>query len=103
MNRVYIIYIVISKYHPPIHCQRWKKGSSINVLLYTSNFISSRNSMIPLKNLPIKCGVLLLVALSINDVAYSLGILASLLSLRNIVLNLLYKVQYSIICSVFHP
>ena len=46
--------------------------------------------MIPFKNFPISCGVPLLVAKipSINDDAHSLRILASLLSLKNIVLNL---------------
>ena len=45
--------------------------------------------MIPLKNLPISCGVPLLVAKipSINGDAHSLRILASLASLKNIVLN----------------
>ena len=58
--------------------------------------------MVPLKNLPIKCGVPLLVAkmLSINDDAYSLGILASLLFLKNIALNLTISdaLQYKILC-----
>ena len=58
--------------------------------------------MIPLKNLPISCGggVPLLVAKipSINDDAHSLRILASLLSLKNIVLNLAISgaLQYKI-------
>ena len=59
--------------------------------------------MIPFKYLPINCGVALLVAKipSVNDDAHSLGVLASLLSLKNIVLNLTISgaVQYS----VFHP
>ena len=52
--------------------------------------------MIPFKNLPISCGVPLLVTKipSINDDAYSLSILVSLLSLKNIVLNL--AIQYKI-------
>ena len=46
--------------------------------------------MIAFKNLPISSGVPLLVAKipSINDDAHSLRILASLLSLKNIVFNL---------------
>ena len=42
--------------------------------------------MIPLKNLPISCGVPLLVAKipSVNDGAHSLRIIASLLSLKNL-------------------
>ena len=58
--------------------------------------------MIPFKNLPVNCGVPLLVAKipSINDV-HSLRILASLiLSLKNIVLNLtiLGALQYKMYC-----
>ena len=57
--------------------------------------------MIPFKNLPISCGVPLLVAKipSINDDAHSLRILASLLlSLKNIALNLAISgaLQYKI-------
>ena len=46
--------------------------------------------MIPLKNLPINFAIPLLVAKIplINDDSHSLHILASLLSLKNIVLNL---------------
>ena len=49
--------------------------------------------MIPFRTLPINYGVPLLVAKipSINDDAYSLGILASLLALKNIVFNLTFS------------
>ena len=92
MNRLYIIHImVISKYYSSIHSQGWKEGSSIRVHLYTI-YLIFRNSMIPFKDLPISCGggVPLLVAKipSITDDTHSLRILASLLSLKNIVLNL---------------
>ena len=77
MNRLCIIHImVISKYYSSV------------------DYLSSRNSMIPFKKFapkfPVNCGVPLLVAKipSINDDAHPLRILASLLSLRNIVLNL---------------
>ena len=59
--------------------------------------------MIPFKNLAMKCGVPLLVAKmsSIND-AHSLRILASLITLKNIILDLAIAgaLQYK---SVFHP
>ena len=89
MNRLYIIHIiVISKYYSSIHFQGWKEGLSISVHLYT--IYQFRNSKIPFQNLPINCGVPLLVAKisSVNDDAHSLCILASLLFLKNIVLNL---------------
>ena len=58
--------------------------------------------MIPFKNLPMNCGVPLLVAKipSVNDDPHSLRILASLLSLKNIVLNLTISgaLQYRIWC-----
>ena len=90
MNRLYIIQRKKkSKYYSSIHFQGWKEGSSISVHLY-AYYLSFRNSMIPFKNLPINCGVPLLVAKisSINDDAHSLRILASLLSLKSNVLNL---------------
>ena len=83
-NFIIIIIIVIIM----AHSQEWKEA--VIYKCSSVHYLSFRNSMIPFKNLPINCGVPLLVAKipSINDDAHSLRILASLSSLKNIFLKL---------------
>ena len=84
MNRLYIIFVII-KYHPSVNSQG-KEG----VINQCSSvyYLSFRNSLIPFKNVPINCPLLVTKMLSINDDAHSLSILASLLSVKNIALHL---------------